>query len=128
MPPCVTSTMSVDNLNQVRDGNDTSAVSQSNNNNNSINNSNNNNNNNRVSSAVSAGNVSKIHTAKVTGESNDILIMLLSACVHAYVRNVDFLNARWSIYGFYIHKYQVDSLQTFFAYILQKKIFSLISI
>ncbi|XP_029665594.1 uncharacterized protein LOC115236998 [Formica exsecta] len=68
MPPCVTSAMSVGNLNQVRDGNGTSAVSQSNNNNKSINNSNiNNNNNNRVSSAVSAGNVSKIHTPKVTG-------------------------------------------------------------
>ncbi|XP_011050241.1 PREDICTED: uncharacterized protein LOC105143552 isoform X1 [Acromyrmex echinatior] len=63
MPPCVTSTMSVGNLNQVHD--DTSAVSQSNNNN-SINGSNNNNNN-RVNSAVSAGNVSKIHIAKVTG-------------------------------------------------------------
>ncbi|XP_071631613.1 uncharacterized protein [Temnothorax longispinosus] len=66
MPPCVTSTMSVGNLNQVRDGNDTSVVSQSNNNNNSINSSNNNNNN-RVSNAVSVGNVSKIHPAKVTG-------------------------------------------------------------
>lgn len=69
MPPCVTSAMSVGNLNQVRDDTDTSAVSQSNNNNNSINSSNNNNNN-RVSNAVSAGNVSKIHTAKVTGELN----------------------------------------------------------
>lgn len=72
MPPCVTSAMSVGNLNQVRDGNGTSAVSQNNNNNNNSNNINsnninNNNNNNRVSSAVSAGNVSKIHTTKVTG-------------------------------------------------------------
>lgn len=68
MPPCVTSAMSVGNLNQVRDGNDTSTVSQSNNNN-SINSSNNNNNK-RVSNAISAGNVSKIHTAKVTGKLN----------------------------------------------------------
>ncbi|XP_011882855.1 PREDICTED: uncharacterized protein LOC105570338 isoform X2 [Vollenhovia emeryi] len=67
MPPCVTSTMSVGNLNQVRDGNDTSTVSQSNNNNNSSNN-----NNNRVSNAVSAGNVSKIHTAKVTVSTGNI--------------------------------------------------------
>ncbi|XP_011629556.1 uncharacterized protein LOC105422035 isoform X2 [Pogonomyrmex barbatus] len=68
MPPCVTSTMSVGNLNQTCDGNGTSTMSQSNNNNNSINNSNNNNNNNnRVSNAVSVGNVSKIHTVKVTG-------------------------------------------------------------
>ncbi|KAL6422667.1 hypothetical protein ACFW04_010718 [Cataglyphis niger] len=70
MPPCFTSAMSVDNLNQVRDGNGTSAAPQSNNNNNNNNNSINNsniNNNNRVSSAVSAGNVSKIHTPKVTG-------------------------------------------------------------
>lgn len=79
MPPCVTSAMSVGNLNQIRDGNGTSAVSQSNNNNNSINSGNinniNNNNNNRVSSAVSAGNVSKIHTAKVTGELNVLSMM-----------------------------------------------------
>lgn len=81
MPPCVTSAMSVGNLNQVRDGNGTSAVSQSNNNNKSINNSNiNNNNNNRVSSAVSAGNVSKIHTPKVTGELN-VLSMMFFLCV-----------------------------------------------
>ncbi|XP_029160016.1 uncharacterized protein LOC114932011 isoform X2 [Nylanderia fulva] len=65
-PSCVTSAMSVGNLNQVRDGNSTSVVSHSINN--SINtNINNNNNNNRVSSAVSTGNVSKINTAKVTG-------------------------------------------------------------
>ncbi|RLU19137.1 hypothetical protein DMN91_009495 [Ooceraea biroi] len=66
MPPCVTSTMSVGNLNQVREGNGTSTLSQSNNN--TISGSNNNNmNNNRVSNAVSAGNVSKIHAVKVTG-------------------------------------------------------------
>ncbi|KAH0946929.1 hypothetical protein HN011_000377 [Eciton burchellii] len=72
MPPCVTSAMSVGNLNQAREpGNAT----QVNNNNNSIisggNNNNNNNsnnlNNNRVCSAVSAGNVSNIPTIKVTG-------------------------------------------------------------
>lgn len=80
MPPCVTSAMSVGNLNQVRDGNDTSTISQSNNNNNSINSSNNNNNN-RVSNAVSAGNVSKIHTAKVTGELNARFYNAFPACV-----------------------------------------------
>ncbi|KAL0116240.1 hypothetical protein PUN28_011226 [Cardiocondyla obscurior] len=66
MPPCVTSAMSAGNLNRAHDGNDTSVAPQSNNNYNSINNSNNNNNN-RVSNAVSAGNVSKIYPAKVTG-------------------------------------------------------------
>ncbi|XP_032682039.1 uncharacterized protein LOC116849221 [Odontomachus brunneus] len=65
MPPCVTSAMSVGNLNQVRDDNGTS---QSNINNISGNNNiNNNNNNNRVSNAISVGNVSKIPAAKVTG-------------------------------------------------------------
>lgn len=66
MPPCVTSTMSVGNLNQVRDGN-SSTLSQSNNNNSiSGSNKNNNINNNRVSNAASASNVSKIYTVKVT--------------------------------------------------------------
>lgn len=68
MPPCVTSTMSVGNLNQVRDGN-SSTLSQSNNNNSiSGSNKNNNINNNRVSNAASASNVSKIYTVKVTSE------------------------------------------------------------
>ncbi|KAG7189820.1 hypothetical protein KM043_017480 [Ampulex compressa] len=56
MTPCVTSAMSVGNLSQVRDNNVSSTIPQTNNNNN-----------NRVSSAMSAGNVSKIHSTKVTG-------------------------------------------------------------
>lgn len=55
--PCVTSALSADNLNQVRDNGISSSMATTNNNNN----------NNRVSSAVSAGNVSKIHNTKVTG-------------------------------------------------------------
>ncbi|XP_068967730.1 uncharacterized protein [Bombus flavifrons] len=55
--PCVTSALSADNLNQVRDNGISSSMATANNNNN----------NNRVSSAVSAGNVSKIQNAKVTG-------------------------------------------------------------
>lgn len=100
MPPCVTSAMSVGNLNQIRDGNGTSAVSQSNNNNNSINSGNinniNNNNNNRVSSAVSAGNVSKIHTTKVTGELNVLSMMCFCVCLCAQylLFNYEF-NTRW---------------------------------
>lgn len=59
MPPCVTSAMSVGNLSQVRENdNNSSTIPQS---------SNNNNNNNRVSSAMSAGNVSKIQNVRVTG-------------------------------------------------------------
>ncbi|CAK9797588.1 hypothetical protein ANTQUA_LOCUS1240 [Anthophora quadrimaculata] len=57
--PCVTSALSADNLNQVRDNGISSSMATTNNNNN--------NNNNRVSSAVSAGNVSKIHSTKVSG-------------------------------------------------------------
>ncbi|XP_076763947.1 uncharacterized protein LOC143431249 isoform X2 [Xylocopa sonorina] len=57
--PCVTSALSADNLNQVRDNGINSSMATASN----INN----NNNNRVSSAVSAGNVSKIHSVKVTG-------------------------------------------------------------
>ncbi|XP_066592553.1 uncharacterized protein [Prorops nasuta] len=60
MPPCVTSAKSVDNLNEARDG---TGAASNNNNSSSINN-----NRNRVSNAVSAGNLSKIHNAKVTGE------------------------------------------------------------
>ncbi|XP_076649737.1 uncharacterized protein LOC143357263 [Halictus rubicundus] len=56
--PCVTSALSADNLNQVRDNNISTSMAATNNNNN---------NNNRVSSAVSAGNVSKVHSVKVTG-------------------------------------------------------------
>ncbi|XP_078051422.1 uncharacterized protein LOC144477567 [Augochlora pura] len=55
--PCVTSALSADNLNQVRDNNIGTSMAAANNNNN----------NNRVSSAVSAGNVSKVHSVKVTG-------------------------------------------------------------
>ncbi|XP_060832749.1 uncharacterized protein LOC132916621 isoform X1 [Bombus pascuorum] len=54
---CVTSALSADNLNQVRDNGISSSMATANNNNN----------NNRVSSAVSAGNVSKIQNVKVTG-------------------------------------------------------------
>ncbi|XP_043666179.1 uncharacterized protein LOC122628210 [Vespula pensylvanica] len=61
MPTCVTSAMSVGNLSQVRENDTTSSnIPQSSNNNN-------NNNNNRVSSAMSAGNVSKIQIVRVTG-------------------------------------------------------------
>nr|XP_050846839.1 sarcospan isoform X2 [Vespula vulgaris] len=60
MPTCVTSAMSVGNLSQVRENDTTSSnIPQSSNNNN--------NNNNRVSSAMSAGNVSKIQIVRVTG-------------------------------------------------------------
>ncbi|XP_023289706.1 uncharacterized protein LOC105699130 isoform X2 [Orussus abietinus] len=52
MPPCVASAMSVGNLSQVRDSVATPTIPQ---------------NNNRVSSAVSAGNVAKIHSPKMTG-------------------------------------------------------------
>ncbi|XP_015185084.1 PREDICTED: uncharacterized protein LOC107070990 [Polistes dominula] len=64
MPTCVTSAMSVGNLSQVRENDNTSSNLPQTSNNNNINN---NNNNNRVSSAMSAGNVSKIHTVRVTG-------------------------------------------------------------
>lgn len=61
MPTCVTSAMSVGNLSQVRENDTTSSsIPQSSNNNN--------NNNNRVSSAMSAGNVSKIQIVRVTGK------------------------------------------------------------
>ncbi|KAI4503816.1 hypothetical protein M0802_001219 [Mischocyttarus mexicanus] len=59
MPTCVTSAMSVGNLSQVRENDTSSNIPQTSNNNN--------NNNNRVSSAMSAGNVSKIHPVRVTG-------------------------------------------------------------
>ncbi|XP_054013197.1 uncharacterized protein LOC128895018 [Hylaeus anthracinus] len=55
--PCVTSAFSADNLSQVRDNGIGTSMAAANNNNN----------NNRVSNAVSAGNVSKIHNTKVTG-------------------------------------------------------------
>lgn len=58
--PCVTSALSADNLNQVRD-NPSMATAN-----------NNNNNNNRVSNAVSVGNVSKIQGTKVTGQFNEL--------------------------------------------------------
>ncbi|XP_076385396.1 uncharacterized protein LOC100882553 isoform X3 [Megachile rotundata] len=54
--PCVTSALSADNLNQVRDNPSMTAA-----------NNNNNNNNNRVSNAVSVGNVSKIQGTRVSG-------------------------------------------------------------
>ncbi|XP_076474957.1 uncharacterized protein LOC117153481 isoform X2 [Bombus vancouverensis nearcticus] len=60
--PCVTSALSADNLNQVRDNGISSSMATANNNNN----------NNRVSSAVSAGNVSKIQNAKVTVSTGNI--------------------------------------------------------
>jgi hypothetical protein len=74
MPPCVTSAMSVGNLNQAREPGNATQVNNNNNNsiisggNNNNNNNSNNLNNNRVCSAVSAGNVSNIPTIKVTGE------------------------------------------------------------
>jgi len=73
IPPCVTSAMSVGNLNR-EPGNATQSNNNNNNNNSVISGSNNNNNNNnnlnnnRVCSAVSVGNVSNIPTIKVTGE------------------------------------------------------------
>ncbi|XP_031366246.1 uncharacterized protein LOC116185614 isoform X3 [Apis dorsata] len=54
--PCVTSALSADNLNQIRDNGINSSMATTNNNNN-----------NRVNSAVSAGNVTKIQNPKVTG-------------------------------------------------------------
>lgn len=63
--PCVTSALSADNLNQVRDNGISSSMATANNNNN----------NNRVSSAVSAGNVSKIQNAKVTGKFSELSIL-----------------------------------------------------
>ena len=60
--PCVTSALSADNLNQVRDNGISSSMATANNNNN----------NNQVSSAVSAGNVSKIQNTKVTGKFNEL--------------------------------------------------------
>lgn len=65
--PCVTSALSADNLNQVRDNGISSSMATANNNNN----------NNRVSSAVSAGNVSKIQNAKVTGKFSELLFFFL---------------------------------------------------
>lgn len=55
--PCVTSALSADNLNQIRDNGINSSMATANNNNN-----------NRVNSAVSTGNVTKIQNPKVTGE------------------------------------------------------------
>lgn len=60
-PPFTSSNM-IGAMSYIRDCNGTSNVNQSNNNNNISNN------NNRVTSAVSTGNVSKIHTAKVKSE------------------------------------------------------------
>ncbi|PBC31731.1 Sarcospan [Apis cerana cerana] len=54
--PCVTSALSADNLNQIRDNGINSSMATANNNNN-----------NRVNSAVSTGNVTKIQNPKVTG-------------------------------------------------------------
>lgn len=54
--PCVTSALSADNLNQIRDNGINSSMATANNNNN-----------NRVNSAVSAGNVTKIQNPKVIG-------------------------------------------------------------
>lgn len=61
--PCVTSALSADNLNQIRDNGINSSMATANNNNN-----------NRVNSAVSAGNVTKIQNPKVTGEFPSIFL------------------------------------------------------